>query len=407
MQGNNLFASKRKSKDINRIFVIIPAAGKSERMGEGTDKLFIDIAGKPVIQRTLEAFASFAKDLEKSNIAVKVIVVTSATNNFQVHKLVKNNNYSFVHSVIIGGATRTESVWKGLEELDNMPIPPRDNDIVFIHDGARCLVSDQILDNCLEGILYNDICAAAVPAKNTIKKIDTVKPEEEAPAAPEAPAPAEAAAPEAPAAEEKKPASKEEIESIIKDYPSPFKAPSSAAPKNTSPLGAAVRPGSAASGSSPFKPAPSTSGSSPFAPIPEEDTSSEKNSPVWENDEGPISKHPSKFSRPVGFNKAAILFNPNPNPPPKAAAQIRVESTPKRDELMEVQTPQVFRYNKLIESYANAMRNGITGTDDTELAERLHYKVTLVEGSYSNIKITTPEDVAMAEAIIKEQEKEA
>ncbi len=365
------FASKRKSNNIRRIFVIIPAAGKSERMGE--DKLFIEIAGKPVIQRTLEAFGRFAKDLEKSDISVKVVVVTSTSNNYHIHKLVKNNNYSFVHSVIIGGSSRTESVWKGLEELDNMPIPPTDDDIVFIHDGARCLVSDEVLDNCLEGIMYNDICAAAVPAKNTIKKI----------------APVEKAEPL-------------ETDNLQAD------AAVKEDPKDERPAPAIAQQ------ESHFAPLPNAKKDevqSPFAPLPKETAAAGRpgafkprgfNGYINGN-KSDISEHPSKFKRPVGFDKSAILFNPNPKP----VTEIKVESTPKRDELMEVQTPQCFRYLKLINSYANAIRNGITGTDDTELAEKLNYKVTLVEGSYSNIKITTPEDIAMAEAIVKEQEKKA
>lgn len=77
-----------------------------------------------------------------------------------------------------------------------------------------------------------------------------------------------------------------------------------------------------------------------------------------------------------------------------------IVSTPKRSTLWAAHTPQSFKYNLILEAYEKAFDDGILGTDDSMLAERLGIKVKMVEGSYNNIKITTPEDLFMGESIL-------
>ncbi len=80
-----------------------------------------------------------------------------------------------------------------------------------------------------------------------------------------------------------------------------------------------------------------------------------------------------------------------------------VESTPDRSTLFAVQTPQIFDF----ELYKNAMQKadeqGLDFTDDCQLVELCGGKVKMVEGSYSNIKITTPDDIALAENLLKNE----
>lgn len=78
-----------------------------------------------------------------------------------------------------------------------------------------------------------------------------------------------------------------------------------------------------------------------------------------------------------------------------------VKKTIKRDELWAVQTPQAFRFDILKRAHELAKRRGFIGTDDSILVERLGYKVAITNGSYDNIKITTPEDLVLGEAILK------
>ena len=83
----------------------------------------------------------------------------------------------------------------------------------------------------------------------------------------------------------------------------------------------------------------------------------------------------------------------------KRAAAGLVEETLPRDTIHLAQTPQAFRRDVLEAALAFGVREGVEATDEATLAERAGYKVSLVEGEATNIKITTPDDLAMAEAL--------
>ena len=74
----------------------------------------------------------------------------------------------------------------------------------------------------------------------------------------------------------------------------------------------------------------------------------------------------------------------------------RVEATLDRSELWAVQTPQAFRADLLREAHEKARRDGVVGTDDAMLVERLGHPVRVVRGLAENVKITTPEDLRRA-----------
>lgn len=78
-----------------------------------------------------------------------------------------------------------------------------------------------------------------------------------------------------------------------------------------------------------------------------------------------------------------------------------VEYTPKRDNVWVTQTPQAFRRELLLKAHDNAVKQGITGTDDAFLVELIGHKVKMLEAYYENIKVTTPEDLITAETILK------
>jgi len=78
-----------------------------------------------------------------------------------------------------------------------------------------------------------------------------------------------------------------------------------------------------------------------------------------------------------------------------------IDMTLKRSTLWAVQTPQTFRYSIIAKAHEKAQEEGFTGTDDASLVERLGCRVKIVEGSYENIKITTREDLIIAEAIAR------
>lgn len=88
----------------------------------------------------------------------------------------------------------------------------------------------------------------------------------------------------------------------------------------------------------------------------------------------------------------------------KIAFDGQVESTPDRATLFAVQTPQVFDAQLLSAALQSARESGAAITDDCSAVERLGKVVYLTDGSYENIKITTPEDVVLATAILKRRE---
>lgn len=77
-----------------------------------------------------------------------------------------------------------------------------------------------------------------------------------------------------------------------------------------------------------------------------------------------------------------------------------------RSRLWAIQTPQGFKYSIIIEAHEYARERNICATDDTAIAELKGYKARLVEGSYYNIKVTTPEDIVLGEAIADKMDKE-
>ncbi|MGN0135792.1 2-C-methyl-D-erythritol 4-phosphate cytidylyltransferase [Anaerotignum sp.] len=78
-------------------------------------------------------------------------------------------------------------------------------------------------------------------------------------------------------------------------------------------------------------------------------------------------------------------------------------ATPDRSTLWQIQTPQTFRKELILQAYEAARADGFLGTDDASLAEHSGYPVKVIMGSYRNIKITTREDLLIGEAFLKEE----
>jgi 2-C-methyl-D-erythritol 4-phosphate cytidylyltransferase len=78
-----------------------------------------------------------------------------------------------------------------------------------------------------------------------------------------------------------------------------------------------------------------------------------------------------------------------------------IKQTMKRDTLMAIHTPQIFRYQPLLDAYERAMKDSFYATDDAALVERNGGRIKVVRGDYTNIKVTTPEDLVIAEAFLK------
>ncbi len=137
-----------------KVGVVIAAAGASRRMGE-VDKLFLPLAGKPILSWAVEAF-------EKCPLVDQIVIVLSRRNIMAGKELVKEEGWSKVSRVCLGGRRRQDSVAKGLSALKSCQW-------IIIHDGARPLVSEQVIIKGLEEAKRAGAAVAAVPVIDTIK----------------------------------------------------------------------------------------------------------------------------------------------------------------------------------------------------------------------------------------------
>lgn len=85
----------------------------------------------------------------------------------------------------------------------------------------------------------------------------------------------------------------------------------------------------------------------------------------------------------------------------KRVRDMEVIDTVERSSLWAVQTPQAFRLSVILKAHEAAVKDQFLGTDDASLVERIGGKVCIVQGEYSNIKLTTPDDLIFAQAILE------
>ena len=233
-----------------RCTAIVVAAGQGKRMGGSVQKQYLELKGKPIIYHTLAAF-------QNSSLIDSIILVTGSEQMAWCRdELVHKYNLSKVDTITTGGTERYVSVWNGLQVIEEDMTQADREGIVFIHDGVRPFVDDEIIARTLKAAETYGACVAAMPVKETIKLADE-----------------------------------------------------------------------------------------------------------------------NNF----------------------------VSSTPQRNRVWGIQTPQVFDFQLLYRAYQTAMESGRTDmTDDAMIVENFtDVKVKLVEGSYENIKITTPEDLEIAEAFLE------
>ena len=237
-----VFWRKKKKAPGILCSAVVVAAGSSTRMG--TNKLMLTLGGIPVIVRTLKA-------VEAAPSVDEIILVTREDMMVPLSQLCQEFALTKVTKVIRGGKTRTESVRLGTLEASG------DAQVIAIHDGARPLVTTEVIENAIAQALESGAAAPAVPVKDTIKTV---------------------------------------------------------------------------------------------------------------------------------------------------AEDGAVTGTPDRSTLRAVQTPQVFEADLLKAALQSALENEVPVTDDCSAVERLGKVVYLIDGNEENLKITTPVDLVIAEAILAERE---
>lgn len=151
-----LFKRRKKQEPVTYCAAVVPAAGSSSRMG-GEDKILLPLHGVPVIVHTLRA-------LESSPRIHEIIVVTREDLIVPIAQLCTEFSLKKVKKIIVGGETRLHSVRQGLIEVSEKA------QLIAIHDGARPLLSQLVLDQVIDLAVKTGAAAPAVPVKDTIKK---------------------------------------------------------------------------------------------------------------------------------------------------------------------------------------------------------------------------------------------
>ncbi|SDJ09637.1 2-C-methyl-D-erythritol 4-phosphate cytidylyltransferase [Natribacillus halophilus] len=136
--------------------VIIPAAGQGKRMNAGGNKQFLNIRSLPLIIRTLRIF-------QNDEACTAIVVVVNAGEIGDMERLFTHYNVSKVQALVPGGKERQESVYAGLQHLDQAGI-------VLVHDGARPFIRQEEIHRLLAEVSDTQGAVLATKVKDTIKK---------------------------------------------------------------------------------------------------------------------------------------------------------------------------------------------------------------------------------------------
>jgi len=139
-------------------FALIVAGGTGSRMRAEIPKQFLQLAGRPVLMRTMERFAAFDPFL-------KMILVLPSGQFLCWKELCDRYDFSLTHTLVEGGASRFQSVRNGLAGLP-------DEGLVFIHDGVRPLVSLQTIANCERIATERGNALPVMPVTESLRRID-------------------------------------------------------------------------------------------------------------------------------------------------------------------------------------------------------------------------------------------
>ncbi len=136
---------------------ILVAAGKGARMGAGVDKLFLEVAGRPIIAHTWRRFDE-APDIHR------IIVVVRRARQKTFSRVAEECHFQKPFRIVVGGAERQDSVWNGLQAL------PAETEIVAIQDAARPCTSSELIAATLKAAQESGAAVAAQPVTDTLKE---------------------------------------------------------------------------------------------------------------------------------------------------------------------------------------------------------------------------------------------
>ena len=153
MEWTRISQGMRKVLPLKRCGAVIVAAGSASRMG-GIDKVMAPLEGEPMIVKTVRAF-------QNCEAIAEIIIVTRQDLVAPIQQLCREMDK--VRAVVTGGASRQESVWLGLNAFSGKI------QLAAVHDGARPLISWELIDRTVRAANSYGAAAPAIPVKDTVK----------------------------------------------------------------------------------------------------------------------------------------------------------------------------------------------------------------------------------------------
>ena len=139
------------------VSVIIAAGGKGRRMGADKNKVFLDLNGREILAHTISAF-------EKNENTDEIIIVTADEDIKTVENIICREGFKKITAVTEGGKERQDSVYNGLICAKG--------EYVVIHDGARCLITDENITAVINDAKKYGAASLGVKVKDTLKTVD-------------------------------------------------------------------------------------------------------------------------------------------------------------------------------------------------------------------------------------------
>ena len=155
---------ENKNRNKKHCTAILLSAGTGKRMNSKVAKQYLNLLGKPVIWYSLQT-------IQQSEVIDECILVTGADDVEYVRKdIVERYHFSKVSHIVAGGAERYDSVYNALVTMHKYSEGMEG--YVFIHDGARPFLSEEIIASCYECVEQYKACVVGMPVKDTIKIAD-------------------------------------------------------------------------------------------------------------------------------------------------------------------------------------------------------------------------------------------
>lgn len=149
-----------------RAVAIVLAAGQGKRMGGKVQKQFLELMGKPIVYYSLAVF-------QESPLIDEIILVTGKDEiSYCKEEIVEKYGFTKVTAVTAGGLERYDSVWNGLCAAAEGMAQAEQGGMVFIHDGVRPFIQEEMLERAVRAVEAYKACVIAMPVKDTIKIAD-------------------------------------------------------------------------------------------------------------------------------------------------------------------------------------------------------------------------------------------